>query len=84
MKADAEFALIHDGRQWSAGNNDLSVSGNTLGELENNLQTALRDSGMFQKGKKITVFIGYDPKAIPAWIRPYQSHYFNRRLTFQL
>ncbi len=83
LKADAEFAVVHDGRRWTAGNDDLSVSGATLDELEKNLQTALLNSGEVRKGEKITVFIGYDPKAIPAWIRPYQSHYFNRYLTFQ-
>ncbi len=84
MKPDAEFAVVHDGRQWTAHNDELFVSGTTLNELENNLHKELKAFGKFEAGALITVFIGYDPKAIPAWMRPYQSHYFNRYLTFQL
>ncbi len=83
MKADAESAVIHDGRRWRAFNDDLSVSGKTLNEMERNLETALRDFGGYRKGEKIKVVIGYNAKAIPSWIRPYPSHYFNRILTFE-
>ncbi|MBS3758212.1 MAG: DUF5395 family protein [Desulfobacterales bacterium] len=84
MRIDSEWCLSISGRQWIARENGLSVSGMTLDELEANIKDALMRSGRYARKKTVTVFMGVDTKTLPAWIRPYQSHYFNRYIRFKM
>lgn len=84
MRAEREVVLIHNGHQWFAEDGDISASAITLAELEKNIKTALGMCGRYKKGETVTVLLGVDTRIMPAWIRPYQSHYFNRYVTFQL
>ncbi len=84
MRVDSEWCLSVSGNQWIARENEVSVSGITLDELEANIRNALMQSGRYEKEKTITVFLGVDTKTLPAWIRPYQSHYFNRYMIFTI
>ena len=77
MRHDVEMVIVHDGKQWLAGNDDVNASGRTLRELDANVADALRVRGGFEKSP-ITVFMGFDFNTIPTWMRQYASHYFNR------
>jgi len=84
MKADMDIRLIHDGDQWVGHGDNLTATGNTLLDLDNNVRRILLESGDFPSGSKITVFMGYDFDTFPTWLRQYHSHYFNRYVEFDL
>lgn len=84
MRVDSEWYLsICEGR-WIAKENNITVSGITLEELEDNIKDSLRKSNRYEKQQIVTVFLGFDTKTLPEWIRPYHAHYFNRYLRFKL
>jgi len=78
MRADVELKLIHDGHEWIVSNDDFKAAGKTFEALDTSLINALRDSGNFEKGSVVKVFMGYDFDTFPVWLRQYHSHYFNR------
>ncbi len=84
MKADIEIRLIDDGERWIAENNELTASGRTLHELDEDLRRVLRESGQYEEGSKVTVFMGYGFSVIPTWMRQYAYHYFNRLVTIEI
>lgn len=84
MRADVETRLIDDGRRWIASNDFLEASGRTLNELDADLRRALEESGRFEKGSRVVVFMGFDFSRIPVWLRQYANHYFNRFVTVDL
>ncbi len=77
MKSDIDMVIVHDGEQWIARNDDLQAAGRTLPELDADLARTLRRAGGYQ-GRTLTVFMGFDFATLPAWIRQYAPHYFNR------
>jgi hypothetical protein len=81
MQADVELKLVHDGSDWIVTNESYQISGNTFEALDTKLINALRDSGEFSEGSKVTVFMGYDFDTFPTWLRQYHNHYFNRLLS---
>ena len=80
MRADVELKLIHDGDDWVVSNDLYKASGKTFEALDTNLIAALRNSGKFPQGTKISVFMGFDFDTFPTWLRQYHTHYFNRLL----
>lgn len=84
MRADVELKLVHDGSEWIVSNDSLHVSGDTFEALDTNLIVALRDTGDFEKGSRVTVFMGYDFETFPTWLRQYHTHYFNRLLDVEV
>ena len=84
MKADVELILIHDGKQWVGHNASLRAQGETLASLDESVRRALRDSGAWPAGTRLTVFMGFDFATIPTWLRQYHNHYFNRLITLEL
>lgn len=84
MKVDLEVSIIDDGKRWIVKHGDFTATGVSLAELDDNLKDILIDSGKFEKGSTITVFMGYDYRNIPTWIRQYAYHYFNRLITLEL
>ena len=84
MKADLEMSLIHDGVQWVARDQTLEVRGKTLLELDQALAQCLRERGDFRLASQINVFMGFDYAMMPAWMRQYAYHYFNRYAVLQL
>ncbi len=84
MRADVVLKLIHDGDEWIVSNESLKVCGESFEALDTNLIHALRDSGEFAQGTKLTVFMGYDFDTFPTWLRQYHTHYFNRLLKLEL
>ncbi|MGD8571724.1 MAG: DUF5395 family protein [Gammaproteobacteria bacterium] len=78
MRADVELKLIHDGQEWIVSNDSYTASGKTFEALDNNLISALRNSGKFTQGTKVKVFMGFDFATFPTWLRQYHTHYFNR------
>lgn len=83
-KARLEVALTYEGSEWVARGQDLTVRGGTLAALDERLAAALRDSGRFPAGERVTVFMGFDFDCIPTWFRQYAAHYFNRWVEMDL
>lgn len=84
MKADVELSLAHDGKQWVVHNGSLRAKGEQWEALDEDLKRALRASGAFTAGDRVTVFMGFDFDTIPTWLRQYHTHYFNRFVTVEL
>ena len=84
MRADVELKLVHDGREWIVKNETVQASGKTFEALDTNLVDALRDTGAYEQGSRVSVFMGYDFDTFPTWLRQYHSHYFNRLLSIEV
>ena len=84
MTADIEFILEHDGKSWVCHNDTLTVRGETILQLDQAIQLALKKSKKYQSGSQILVFMGFDFDTIPTWLRQYHSHYFNRSVSIKL
>lgn len=84
MKADLEVRLIHDGIKWIAYHQDFEACGQTLTELDQALIRYLLDRQLFPENSCVTVFMIFDHSCIPAWIRQYAYHYFNRYIRLDL
>jgi len=84
MKADMEFSLVHDGRQWVVHNDTLVARGDKFETLDADLKRALLETGKFPPGARVMVFMGFDFDTIPTWLRQYHTHYFNRFVTLDL
>lgn len=84
MHADLEVTVTEHDNKWIAYNDDLRVTGFSWNELYDNLQQELLEQKKFPRGSEVTVFMASDSRIIPAWMRPYQSHYFNRFVNFEV
>jgi hypothetical protein len=76
------FDLIHDGEKWIAKNDDITASGKTLDELDENIKTELK--AKFREGTKVKVTMELDYRTIPTWIRQYHPYYFYRTIYVDL
>lgn len=77
MKSDIDLVISHDGEKWIARNDAITVEGRSFPELDANLVATLREDEAF-RGRRLTVFMGFDITTIPSWIHQYAPHYFNR------
>ncbi|MXS85934.1 hypothetical protein ABO04_08440 [Nitrosomonas sp. HPC101] len=84
MKADLEVRLIHNGISWIAYHQDFKACGHTLAELDEDLARHLLNRQLFPENSCVTVFMVFDHSCIPAWIRQYAYHYFNRHIRLDL
>ncbi len=84
MKADIELVLVHDGKHWVCSNDAIVARGNTIKELDRDIQRVLREGGNYTQGSQVRVFMGFDFDTIPTWLRQYHTHYFNRTVTLDL
>lgn len=84
MNADIELICTETNGRWFAYNEELEVSGFSWQELEEKLTLELSSKEIVPPGRRLTVLMMCDPRVIPAWMRPYQSHYFNRLLSIQI
>ncbi|MDN5361417.1 MAG: hypothetical protein PWP70_464 [Moorella sp. (in: firmicutes)] len=86
MAADLELRLIHDGRQWIAGNDNLQAAGRTLAELDRDLKNTLLKSGNLLQGAKVTVLMKFDAETMPNYanVRQYRPEYFHRLVVIDL
>lgn len=84
MDLHLELAIHHDGRCWQARSPELEVRAPELSDLDGELLRALRASGQFRPGQRVTVHMGFDRVALPRWLHQYAAHYFNRTVTLWL
>ncbi len=84
METELETILTDDGENWTVRTDNLTASGRTMDELDNDLKRVLNESGQFDKGSSVKVFMRYDFSNLPTWFRQYQYHYFNRSVTIDL
>jgi hypothetical protein len=73
-----ELTIRHNGQDWLADNDVLSVAAPTLDELDHQLKLLLKTKKLHKEGTKTRVYMYYDNSTIPQWIRQYAQHYFNR------
>jgi hypothetical protein len=84
MTADVEIVLDQRGRDWIARHADFVVKADSLAELDEMVRVKLVESGRYRKGTQLSVFMSTDNGMIPEWMRPYQCHYFNRSVSFEV
>lgn len=85
MKADLSLIISHDGGRWRARGDGVQAEGRTLAELDAHLRAGLRGGGAKRRpGQRVTVFMGFDFDTLPAWLRQYSAHYFNRTVVIDL
>lgn len=84
MKADVEFELIHDGKQWVVNSDHMQAAGETLNALDEDVRRVLLESGDFPQGARVRVFMGFDFDTFPTRLRQYHDHYFNRLVDVDL
>lgn len=76
---DRDFVVGHDGAVWHARQGPFSVSAATVDDLDRAVARWVRrqtpDSDL-----PVTVTLRFDTAALPAWMRQYAGHYFNRIL----
>ncbi len=73
-----EMIISHNGKDWVAENELLSVSAPTLDQLDIRLAEKMRARRLVDRGQVKKVFMGFNNATIPQWIRQYAQHYFNR------
>jgi len=73
-----EMIISHNGRDWVAENEALSVSAPTLELLDVRLAEKMRARQLVAKGQVKKVVMAFNNATIPQWIRQYAQHYFNR------
>ncbi len=74
------FRLFFDG-SWIAEGEGIRVSAGSLEELDSRIIEELRKIGV--RGK-VEVLYEFDIGTIPAWMRQFHQHYFNRRVVARL
>ncbi len=77
------FDLYHDGEQWIAKNGELTVTGKTLRELDQNIKNELKRMYETEDVIKVTMELDYK-RNIPHWIWQYHSYYFYRTVYMKL
>jgi hypothetical protein len=73
-----ELILTHNGKNWIARNEMLTVSAPTLEELDAKIKASIRKKDLLKKRNTIDVMMYFDNSIIPQWMRQYAQHYFNR------
>lgn len=73
-----EFVIYHDGKDWCLKNEHFFFSSPTIEELDLQVSTAMKNSGLIKKGERKKIFMAFDNSTIPQVIRQYANHYFNR------
>jgi len=84
MMADLEFVLEFQENRWTAHSGELRACGDSIEELEQNIKAVIGSSGEFPPGKRVAALLLCDARVIPAWMRPYHNHYFNRLMYVDL
>lgn len=83
MRVDLELVIGTDGGRWTT-RGAVRAAGDSMAELDEDVRRRLADSGRFAPGTRVTVWMGCAPDVIPAWMRPYHAHYFNRIVELDL
>jgi hypothetical protein len=60
-----ELVVTHDGKDWIAKQDALSVKASTLEELDNEVKRLLKEKGYLGKGEKLDIFMVFDNSTIP-------------------
>jgi|Deesub1362B_J571_1020462.scaffolds.fasta_scaffold00479_2 hypothetical protein len=70
--------LWHDGACWVLRAEGFELRAPTLRGLDEALRRELRLRGLLRPGGGVSFYMAYDNGTIPAWVRPYAQHYFDR------
>ncbi len=84
MPFKVELSLVHDGINWIAQNEQISVKAEELSALDKQLQSYIIANNLYPKGSTVMVYMNFNQATIPEWIRQYANHYFNRKITFTI
>jgi hypothetical protein len=60
-----ELVVTHDGKDWIAKQDALSVKASTLEELDSELKRLLKEKGYLEEGQKLDIFMAFDNSTIP-------------------
>jgi hypothetical protein len=78
MGSKIEIILRHDGDAWTALHEGSTLRCPTLSGLDDQVRSYLREKGHVRRGERLEVFMAFDMRDIPQWMRQYSQHYFNR------
>ncbi len=73
-----EVIITHDGNNWIARNEILSVAAETLEILDAELRKLIKQKIYCKTNEKMRVLMTFDNSTFPQWMRQYAQHYFNR------
>jgi len=76
-----EFHLSFLQTQWICTGNDISISADSLDQIDELLQQKLEEK---YKNTNINVKMYFDFDRFPTWMRQYMPHYFNRSIVYNL
>ncbi len=77
-----DFSLIHDGANWQAHCGDIAAHGESLRDLDRNLEKELAQLDVVKGLSEYRVRMTFDNKCMPEFMRQYANHYFNRVVHF--
>lgn len=77
-----DFRLVHDGKNWLAACGDIAAKGDSLSDLDRNLQKELVRRELTKGLSEYKVRMTFDNKCMPPFMRQYANHYFNRVVHF--
>jgi len=76
------FDIHHNGKEWVAHNDEITVTGETLDELDENIKLKLKK--ILSEGRvKVTMELDYR-RNVPHWIWQYHPYYFYRTIFLDL
>ncbi len=82
IKKEIVLRIIYKEGKWMAFNDDISVSGRTLEDLDIKLKDLLKK--IFKKGTKIKIRMEFDYNTLPFWMTQYQPYYFYRIVEYEI
>jgi hypothetical protein len=77
-----DFRLVHDGKNWQAACGDIAAKGDSLSDLDRNLEKELVRRDLTKGLSEFKVRMTFDNKCMPPFMRQYANHYFNRVVQF--
>ncbi len=76
------FDIYHDGKEWVAKNDKITITAETIDQLDENIRLKLKE---ILKGGKVKVTMELDYRRnVPHWIWQYHPYYFYRAIFLDL
>ncbi len=78
-----ELTVTYSNNRWIAYDEERSFHGKTLDEVDSKIREFVINSGLLRSRSEYRVRMYFNNAVIPAWMRQYAQHYFNRELVIK-